>query len=175
MRLRRLTSGTLWLPEHLRDALVLQGVDNAPYETGGILLGYELVDELAVVVTDLVGPGPTASYSRGEFVPDGLWQEHQVARIYERSGRRTTYLGDWHSHPDGSPTPSRRDHRTARAIGRHAPARMPRPVMLIAASGDEKWLVAAFRLRRRKLRPIKIKLYPKDVRALSRSDVRQSD
>jgi integrative and conjugative element protein (TIGR02256 family) len=110
-------------------------------------------------VTDLVGPGPNASYSPSGFVPDGRWQEREVALIYEQSGRRTTYLGDWHSHPDGWPSPSRKDHRTARAIGRHAPARMRRPLMLIAASEDDTWRIAAFRLRRRRLRPMQIKLY----------------
>lgn len=159
LRLRFVAVGTVWLPEYARDAILDQTVQGEPQETGGVLLGYEVPEDLAVVVTDLVGPGPKASYSRNEFAPDGLWQEHEVARIYESSGRRATYLGDWHSHPSGSPTPSRKDHRTARTIARHEPARMPRPLMLIVASNNKTWQIAAFRLNGRKLRPLPLKLY----------------
>lgn len=139
--------------------MVAESDDRAPDETGGILLGYEVASEFALVVTDLVGAGPAASYSVSEFVPDGRWQESEIARIYRASGRRTTYLGDWHSHPDGFLNPSRRDHRTARAIARHPPARVRRPLMLIGAREDGAWRVAAFRLCRRKLRPMQIKGY----------------
>lgn len=82
-----------------------------------------------------------------------------MARIYEESGRRSTYLGDWHSHPDGIAAPSREDHRTARAIRKHAPTRMPRPLMLVVASDETSWRIAAFRLTLQKLRPARLKLY----------------
>lgn len=156
---RSVTEGAVWLPTGLRDAMLAEADERAPYETGGIIAGYEVAEEFAVIITHLVGAGPNASYSRSEFVPDGRWQERQVAAVYEASGRRATYLGDWHSHPDGYLSPSRKDHRTARAIARHAPARLRRPLMLIVASQVESWGVAAFRLRRRKLRAMQIRTY----------------
>jgi integrative and conjugative element protein (TIGR02256 family) len=139
--------------------MIAEANERAPHETGGILVGYEVAQESAVVITHLVGAGPSASYSRSEFVPDGRWQERHVAAIYEASGRLATYLGDWHSHPDGYLSPSRKDHRTARAIARYAAARARRPLMLIVASEAESWSVAAFRLRRRKLRAMQIRSY----------------
>ena len=29
-------------------------------------------------------------------------QEQEIGRVYTASGRCTTYVGDWHSHPGGS-------------------------------------------------------------------------
>lgn len=51
--------------------------------------------------------------------------------MYARSGRRITYLGDWHSHPVGAPRPSRRDLRVARLIAGAPEARASEPLLCI--------------------------------------------
>src|SRR3546814_7384631 len=61
-----------------------------------------------------------------------------------RSGRRETYLGDWHTHPDGTDVLSRADKATLRRIARTPDARAPRPVMLIANGEPEQWRIAGF-------------------------------
>lgn len=161
LRRRSIRLTTIWLPEWARAAMLDAAADKEPDETGGILLGYEAPNDRAIVITEIVGAGPQARNSRDRFEPDGRWQEDEVARIYEESGRRTTYLGDWHSHPDGIPTPSREDDRTARTIGEHAPARMPHPVMIIVASNRKSWRIRAFRLSGKRLRLARLKLYPR--------------
>jgi integrative and conjugative element protein (TIGR02256 family) len=133
------------LAEEARDSILTASQDEEPNETGGILLGYEVPDNHAVVITHLVGPGPKAKSSRAHFVPDGIWQEAEVARLYETSGRRATYLGDWHSHPDGVARPSKKDERTARDIAQTPEARIENPLILIAASDSESWRIAAYR------------------------------
>lgn len=156
---RRLSQCTVWLPDWAEAAILDEAADKEPSETGGIVLGYEVLEESAVVITEIVGAGPNARYGHAIFEPDGSWQEREVARIYSESGRRTIYLGDWHSHPEGIVAPSKKDHRTARAIGNHRPARMRHPLMLIAASDEERWRIGAFRLSGRKLRAARIKRY----------------
>lgn len=101
-----------------------------PYETGGLLVGY-WISKKKIVVTRAIGAGPRAKRGRTWFIPDTRYQRRELARIYEESGRKETYLGDWHSHPNGPPKPSFQDKRTARQIANYVEARCPRPMMLI--------------------------------------------
>jgi integrative and conjugative element protein (TIGR02256 family) len=121
----------------------------APDETGGVLVGYDAGNGL--VVEAITGPGPNATHKPHAFEPDHEHQEKEIARIYACSGRRHTYLGDWHSHPGGGVDLSSQDRRTLRAISRHKPARMPEPLMVIV-SGIDDWTVAAWRCRPPRLR-----------------------
>jgi integrative and conjugative element protein (TIGR02256 family) len=136
-----------------------QVADAEPDETGGILLGYEASGSDEVVITHLVGPGPNFEASSSHFDPDGEWQEKEVARIYAESGRHATYLGDWHSHPKGAARPSRKDQRTARSIAEFRDARMPHPLMLIVATNETGFRLAAFRYRHGKLRWVAVHRY----------------
>ena len=110
-----------------------------PFETGGLLLGY--VPPAAssdVVVTGLVGPGPDAVHLADRFEPDSPWQTDELERAYKASGRRTTYVGDWHSHPHGGAYLSLTDYRTLFRISRDPAARLRRPTMVVAAAEDQE-------------------------------------
>lgn len=127
--------------------MAAEAADRAPRETGGMLLGYisPSTSPEEIVIEAVIGPGPAAVHEPTRFEPDSAWQQAHLAQMYERSGRTTTYLGDWHTHPGGAALPSRRDQRTARAIARSKAARAPQPLMLILASDEDDWSVAAFR------------------------------
>lgn len=100
-----------------------------------------------VVVTAIIHAGPTAKRTRTTFRPDPEFQEDGIATRYEESGRQDGYLGDWHSHPGGSPRMSWRDRRTLQAIAEYGPARIANPIMVIL-HGD-MWNVAAWQFLRR--------------------------
>lgn len=89
-----------------------------------------------IVVTHAIGPGPLAKHREKSFVPDHDFQETEIARIYRESGRHSTYLGDWHSHPGGSDRLSWRDRATLRRISRAPAARVQQPVMVIIAERE---------------------------------------
>jgi integrative and conjugative element protein (TIGR02256 family) len=116
-----------------------------PFETGGVLLGYWAREYEEVVVTHATGPGPRAVHRMHSFVPDAEYQEAEVARLYEESGRVSTYLGDWHSHPLGTVSLSRRDRRTLRHIAGHREARAPVPIMAVIGGGDPDWFLGVWR------------------------------
>lgn len=143
-------------------------------ETGGILMGY--VDAAGTpVVTDVIGPGPAATHAPTGFVPDSPWQQRQVDVVYERSGRRYTYLGDWHTHPGGVPFPSWRDLRTLRRIATFGPARVAAPVMLIVGGHDGDWEAVAWRWRDRRVGLLRLPRWPEPLtvsRLPDQSDVR---
>jgi len=106
----------------------------APLETGGVLMGY--VQGSEAVITNWIAAGPQARHSRSYFEPDYEFQEDEISRIYRASGRVTTYLGDWHSHPGGTLALSRTDRRTLRRISNHSKARAKQPLMMIVAGRE---------------------------------------
>jgi integrative and conjugative element protein (TIGR02256 family) len=139
--------------EHLEEML-LEGRRTFPLETGGVLMGF--VSAGRIVVTSVIGPGPRAVHRRRSFTPDAEWQQARVADLYEMSGRRDTYLGDWHTHPGGSTRASFGDWVAAWTIARSHEARCPNPVMLIFSIAEAGAVsVGTYRWDRRGLRRVK--------------------
>ncbi|MGC2971854.1 Mov34/MPN/PAD-1 family protein [Paraburkholderia aspalathi] len=109
-----------------------------PLETGGVLVGY-IADNDVPVVQHVIGPGLAARHRRHRFHPDHEWQCHRLDELFAASLGQAVYLGDWHTHPDGSPRMSWLDRRTLRGIARHREAQLSRPLMLIVGGGRETW------------------------------------
>lgn len=113
-------------------------VDRAyPDETGGLLLGYWSEDGTGAVIECVIGPGPRALHRPTRFLPDHMYQTRLLAEAYAKSGRRTTYLGDWHSHPNGPQRLSETDRNTLRRIARSVQqhSRSDRPAVMLLLSG----------------------------------------
>src|ERR1044071_2697827 len=155
-----------WLSVAHQDELVQEAARTAPNETGGALMGYR-AEGGDLVITNLIGPGPGALHKRHAFVPDQAYHEREIARLYEESGRSAVYLGDWHSHPNGSCSLSPRDRRTLRTIAAAPEARVPEPLMLIVGGGPETWSLLAHHVMRRAvfrvIRPITISTFGRDA------------
>jgi len=132
----------LWLPEAAFEAMVSEAESWAPDETGGVFMGYEA--DGGVVVTDLIDAGPDALRSPTSFAPDAAFQLEEIGRIYAQSGRVHTYIGDWHTHPEGSSMHSFIDRAAMREVARSREARCTRPLMFILG-GDESWSGIAWR------------------------------
>lgn len=151
-----------WVHQSVHDNLLAHADAHAPYETGGLLLGYRHSPR-EVVITETIGPGPGAHHRRTGFDPDSDWQTVELARRYEASDRRVRYLGDWHTHPDGTTKLSRTDRRTLRAIAQHPDAYCPHPVMVVLGGGDP-WMMCVRQptprpFRRMRLDSLAIRLY----------------
>ena len=123
----------VWLRRSVYRALLQAADEKAPFETGGVLMGYQ--DGRSTLVGAWIDAGPRAMHTKNSFIPDHEYQERGIARVYEESGCLFTYLGDWHTHPGGRLHLSRIDRSTLRRIANHPPARVKRPVMLILAGG----------------------------------------
>lgn len=140
----------LWIEAQALCELNAEACRAFPQETGGVLVGY-VADGQQPVVVAVIGPGPAAVHQRNRFQPDHQWQCEQLDDLYERSSGRLVYLGDWHTHPDGSPQMSWLDRRTIRAIARHSPAQCAQPLMLIGGGSPEHWLWWGHRYRSERL------------------------
>jgi integrative and conjugative element protein (TIGR02256 family) len=134
----------LWIESSAFGEMLDEALRAYPLETGGVLTGY-IAENGEPVVHHIVGPGPDAQHKRHRFQPDHDWQCRQLDEIFETSTVRAVYLGDWHTHPDGSPRMSWLDRRTLRGIARHREAELARPLMLIGAGAADKWTWQAHR------------------------------
>jgi len=107
-----------------------------PNETGGILMGYWSAGN-AVVITHAIGPGPGARHTPYAFYPDVIFHDSEIERVYTESGRLSTYLGDWHTHPHGANSMSQRDRKTLLNIASAPEARASKPLMaILSIRGD---------------------------------------
>lgn len=158
--------GIAWIRRDILAEMVTEADRRWPHETGGVLMGYWVDRWHELVVTECIGPGPRATHGRRSFEPDYEYQHGEIARVYNASGRLHTYLGDWHTHPDGGTTLSHKDQRTLRSLATDPGARASAPIMAILAGGAN-WRLALYLLRpsalplplRLKTRRLKIEPY----------------
>jgi len=125
-----MTIRLVYLPPEMLRTCREEAERHYPLESGGTFMGY--IHKDYAVVEALIPPGPRAERTHYGFAPDHEWQLTEIARCYEQSGRRVTYLGDWHSHPDaGSGELSSKDRVVLRRIIQTDDARCPNPIMAI--------------------------------------------
>lgn len=134
----------IWISRNFLDHIALEADAAFPMETGGTFMGW-WADPATAVVSALVDAGPGAQHGATHFQPDQEWQLQEIARRYEASGRRETYLGDWHSHPRArSGTLSFIDRGVLRRIIGAPAARCPNPLMMILW-GEQSWQMTCWR------------------------------
>lgn len=127
-------------PEALRTMLGYGRASSWQNETGGILLGQYEDDYRTAAVLDVTGPPAGSSwgrtwFSRGGGNLDTLLEKRWQEGIY--------YLGEWHTHPHGSTTPSSDDLRTMRSIAAKPSYACPEPILLILSGSDAQWTLNA--------------------------------
>lgn len=99
---------TVWIQESVRADLLRYRTEVFPLETGGILLGYTTENNNIRhwVITAAAGPGKFAKHDRYRFTPDDDHHISEAKRHYHQTGGHEYYIGDWHTHPNGSCLPS---------------------------------------------------------------------
>lgn len=134
----------LWVPEAALNQMRDLAATAYPHETGGMLLGYHSSDG-DVVVTAIIGPGPRARHSRLRFAPDHPYQQELLEQHFTRTEGRETYLGDWHTHPDGACALSSLDKRVLTRIARSPQSGTTRPTMVVLAGAKSEWRLCGVR------------------------------
>jgi integrative and conjugative element protein (TIGR02256 family) len=138
-------ASVIWVNRESLRVLRDEANDKYPDETGGCFIGYYSgINEL--VVTNVIGPGLKATHSKSYFKPDADWQELEIERLYNESGRRNTYLGDWHTHTLACTGLSWRDKKTLRRISKYKPSRIKSPIMGIMSLHDD-WELVVWQLK----------------------------
>jgi integrative and conjugative element protein (TIGR02256 family) len=132
-------SWLVWVPERVLRTMQSDADRWYDLETGGALVGY-WSDPAVAVVTAMIEGGPSSVRQRHSFTPDRQWEQMEVERHYFGSGRRETYIGDWHTHPDEvSAYPSWTDRRCLKNIIRSPEARVSHPIMILMCGAPGTW------------------------------------
>ncbi|WP_170265135.1 Mov34/MPN/PAD-1 family protein [Salibacter halophilus] len=88
------------LENHIQDK-------SAKNEAGGILLGQVIGNEF--YLTKATEPNDLDKATRYSFERNKENAQIVVDYEYVNSNKRTIYLGEWHTHPEKIPSPSKRD------------------------------------------------------------------
>lgn len=139
----------VWISQQVLKAIIVEADEHYPHESGGVLIGYFSADDpTRCVITDASGPGPHAKHGRYEFLPDARYQAEYIAELYKGSGNIHTYVGDWHTHPDGALMLSGKDKKTMSVIARTPGARLAHPLMAILAGRPAQWELGLWQCKR---------------------------
>lgn len=86
------------LPRRIAQACEREAHRAFPLETGGVLMGKST--SALHLIHEMIGPGPGAKHTSCTFLPDAEWQWREIARLFNATQGSTTYIGDWHTHPN---------------------------------------------------------------------------
>lgn len=108
-------------------------------ETGGTLLGGFDPAARVVWVDEATGPPPDSRLSEAYFEHGTEGVEASIAARRAATARVTSFVGMWHSHPEGSASPSTIDESGMRELVWPVPSAPPRALILIAGGLHERW------------------------------------
>lgn len=120
---------TLKICQDVLDEMYRQALASFPNETGGMLAGYISDDSHEAVVECLVMPSKTES-SRVYFLRETEGMEQTWKELAE-SG--LTYLGEWHSHPNGTTKYSNIDYQAMVGVVTDTNVSLETPLLFIVS------------------------------------------
>lgn len=107
----------LRIPVALKDQMRLETEQRRPLETGGVLIGHINWGRRTIYVTGLLPPPTDSEFRTDEFVLGIQGLKKQISTIERISSHTLTYLGTWHSHPNGGGA-SGKDRKTLAELTR---------------------------------------------------------
>lgn len=109
---------------------------HSPNEFGGILVGSYLNNYKELVISDIIYPDKFKN-SPMRFEPDHRDLNAKLKNIYKEFEGKIEYVGDWHSHPNGSNQFSQLDFQSIQDVAKSQSVNTHNPVLLIAAYGKD--------------------------------------
>lgn len=110
--LKYLTSnmGTIKISEPVKNSFLnhVQNEEDIP-ESGGVLLGRLIKDSKDIIIDIITVPTLGDKQKRNSFVRGAKMHQKIIDSVWEKSNGTCNYLGEWHTHPENYPSPSRID------------------------------------------------------------------
>lgn len=116
------------LEEVVLEQLLEWSEKSFPNETGGILYGYYANDCMSATITGATSQ-PRGSRSGRTWFERSIGGLQRLLNNLWKS--RVYYLGEWHLHPNGSPTPSGQDVEQLLQISKSKSYHCPEPILII--------------------------------------------
>lgn len=102
-----------------------------PKEVGTSLVGCYSDDGFEASVLDLAPLSSDSKGSRTSFYRGIAGLRKFFAKLCRSSAGRRHYVGEWHSHPNGTPIPSGTDNRNQLAIAKDSKTDCPECILII--------------------------------------------
>lgn len=108
-------------------------------EAGGLIIGQFLEGENTYILDKVTRPMKGDTRSRFGFFRNQKTHQSVLDREWESSDRSRTYFGEWHTHPERTPTPSPTDISSWRSKLIHPQMVVPRLYFIIV--GQSKTII----------------------------------
>lgn len=135
--------------QELLDELYREGMKHYPKEFGGLLVGYYTDDFKTCMIRSSIIPNKYKSsryfFERGK---EGLKQK--LIEFYN-STPRLIYVGEWHTHPDGIPSPSSTDLNAMIEIAECPDVSIENPILIILGVSKAEMKLGTFVYSKNKL------------------------
>lgn len=125
----------LIIPDGLIDKLTSVGMKNYPHECGGFLVGYYSEDKLTLYITDFLLPTKDKK-SRFLFERSVQGLKERLYKLFQNKGH--FYIGEWHTHPNGSSAYSQTDLNAMIEIADCDTVNITNPILLILGIGEKQ-------------------------------------
>ena len=107
-------------------------------ETGGHIFGERNDAAKVIWVSEFSGPPPDSKASPSEFVC-GFKGVDKASKAKSRSTKGSVkFIGMWHTHPNGSPKPSKKDYHAMRDIVCDPGVSSPRSLLLVLGTAHQQ-------------------------------------
>jgi len=84
-------------------------LNNKDNEAGGVLIGRILLNNNDIVIDRVTSPSSEDTRSRFSFFRAILIVQKIIVDAWNKSNGTQNYLGEWHTHPEDTPSPSHID------------------------------------------------------------------
>ncbi len=131
----------LIISQELIDEIGIVGVEHFPNEFGGFLTGRYSDDYNTLFINDFVLPKASKG-SRFQFVRRSKGMKKFFRKLFQ--SKKEYYVGEWHTHPNGSTQFSSTDLNAMMEIESAPSVKIKNPVLLILSVTNKKLDNATF-------------------------------
>ncbi len=125
------------------------GLQHYPKEYGGILIGHYSEDHKTCFIIETITSENSKS-SRYLFQREIRGLTEKLIEFYNQEPP-LIYIGEWHTHPDSTPTPSPTDSKAMTQIEQHEQVNITSPLLLILGVSKLNYSVGLYVQHQKKL------------------------
>lgn len=146
---KQFSSTCVFISDQAIQTIFQESSGKFPSETGGILVGKWIDQE--IIIEHATKPGPNAYHSSHSFKRDGDYSQSILNELVLTSNGNDDYIGEWHSHPINS-KPSKVDLNALVWISKNKDYAVDKPLMCLCKNiGINQWELEFYILNNKKL------------------------
>lgn len=108
------------------------------FEQGGVLLGE--IFENKVVITKVVTPSELDRKGSFFFIRSKKYAQNIINEHWVKSKGKINYIGEWHTHNEFNPSPSRQDDKTMKKIVSKTSMEISFLLLMIKGKSSNLWI-----------------------------------